>query len=907
MFDDNDIIDEEEMAPEEESFPVDEEQSNQEAVQETLDDVGGEILEKVGVPEPIAKAAVKTNGGPLSPGNLPGNKFLKNKATGALSKSPVGDALNKNKNRGPMPNGQRSSGKGQNEQEDGEQKNEEQPEKGKGLADQAADKGVDLALEKLEKMGPKGKIAAEVIKKTGAKEKISDLVDKAIKKMKRDKMKLILKLISPLLPYIFSALAILLLISVVMSQIMLVMESVDKALTVASTGVEKIVNFLSGEGWNTEEQQFFKTLDEQYTESLRYSQEGIDIPLIAATIHYSRLTDVSVYEQDVGGEVDPEIDPESDTDSLFSNFVSGEEMKNFYYVANDKLGSLTDFTPGNRKLIGHMVDISVEWGSFGFSDALSKWGDFFAFFGNVANDTVLDTVLSLFNPLQWYQKVRTIFVYDDSEEQNAEGYFRYKWRNIKYETEELFSLFGSMKDEMSTPTDVSYAEDGSVDTSSNTGFWPAPNVIITIDEEKYYEYLMNVYIPGTFFSDNDTVTEDEKERMAREIFKQRDEYKYLIGEESDSSLYAGNNVEVSITSCDKNTILESVSLFDYVEGALYIETGLDKPDEYLKAQAIAIKSQLFAKNNVLPDSIPASLRIANCEMYQRYCNVTSGCHSLDDGTVTGELDANDTIVSGPDASGNYLYGAIEDQTTKDKLKNIIESTLNEFVVNNDRFVLTQSRSTCTDIVCDKTTNIMDKTSAIELAKSGATYTQILGTYYTGELKEISIAGGYPLDKQYTTISSRFGWRNHPIQKCCKLHTGYDFDVPASEPIYSVDAGVVIVSQTSFAKTGYGNYVEIGHGKESNGVYEYYSLYAHMIETPLVGAGETVKAGQIIGKVGSTGASTGAHLHFEVFNRRDGQKILIDPIKFLSISDLTYKASSHFDTEAQCLAAGVPSC
>lgn len=103
-----------------------------------------------------------------------------------------------------------------------------------------------------------------------------------------------------------------------------------------------------------------------------------------------------------------------------------------------------------------------------------------------------------------------------------------------------------------------------------------------------------------------------------------------------------------------------------------------------------------------------------------------------------------------------------------------------------------------------------------------------------------------------SVSSNFGCNVGGRSGC---HTGTDFAAAQGTPIKAVDAGTVAVS--SFQGNGYGNYVIITH---SNG---YQTLYGHMVSTPSVRAGQTVTAGQEIGRVGSTGRSTGPHLHFEI--------------------------------------------
>ena len=116
-------------------------------------------------------------------------------------------------------------------------------------------------------------------------------------------------------------------------------------------------------------------------------------------------------------------------------------------------------------------------------------------------------------------------------------------------------------------------------------------------------------------------------------------------------------------------------------------------------------------------------------------------------------------------------------------------------------------------------------------------------------------GGYthPLPSGYRYVTSSFGYRNHPVTGQYKLHTGVDISAPNGTPIYAAKPGTVIIAGYSSA---WGNYVVINHG---GGIT---TLYAHMSKI-LTTKGATVSAGQQIGKVGSTGYSTGNHLHFEV--------------------------------------------
>ena len=128
---------------------------------------------------------------------------------------------------------------------------------------------------------------------------------------------------------------------------------------------------------------------------------------------------------------------------------------------------------------------------------------------------------------------------------------------------------------------------------------------------------------------------------------------------------------------------------------------------------------------------------------------------------------------------------------------------------------------------------------------------------------------------YYYISSVFGGRYHPITGAWETHTGTDIPAPGGTPIQCAKDGIVTTSQYN---PSYGNYCIIYHG---NG---YATLYAHMRALPSVKVGESVTAGQVIGYVGTTGSSTGNHLHFEL--RINGQRAsALDLYPNLSFSGL----------------------
>ena len=119
--------------------------------------------------------------------------------------------------------------------------------------------------------------------------------------------------------------------------------------------------------------------------------------------------------------------------------------------------------------------------------------------------------------------------------------------------------------------------------------------------------------------------------------------------------------------------------------------------------------------------------------------------------------------------------------------------------------------------------------------------------------------------KFTRISSRFGVRMHPILRRPRNHDGVDYVAPTGTPVQASGDGVV---KFAGRRGGYGLHVELQHGKD------YATSYSHLSRiAPGVRSGATVAQGQVIGNVGSTGMSTGAHLHYRFVK----QGRLVDPM------------------------------
>ncbi|WP_373532284.1 M23 family metallopeptidase [Vampirovibrio sp.] len=132
---------------------------------------------------------------------------------------------------------------------------------------------------------------------------------------------------------------------------------------------------------------------------------------------------------------------------------------------------------------------------------------------------------------------------------------------------------------------------------------------------------------------------------------------------------------------------------------------------------------------------------------------------------------------------------------------------------------------------------------------------------------LSLAADYGFAPVSGQMTSPFGWRVDPITGSQRFHGGIDLAAASGTPVYAPQAGLVMFSGSY---GGYGNVVVLNHGNAL------FTLYGHNAQL-VVKAGEMVHAGQVISKVGSTGRSTGPHLHFEVHH--NGQ--YVNPVTYLA--------------------------
>lgn len=628
----------------------------------------------------------------------------------------------------------------------------------------------------------------------------------------KTKIKIVAIILISSISLFFSIAIIGIIVTNTMAPIMTVRDSITKLSQQFTTGIEKFINFAQGDGWMTNEDSFFTYLDEQY-EKFRYTTSSgseLDIPLVAATIHYSKMIDLDQYEESIG--IPEEGYGDEDFEQL-GTFLSKDQTVSFYDVAKDKLGSVNTIWPGQKRLLGHIVKTEITVVDLPIGEALGYWNEFLQYMGQSlleTSDDVLKTMTSF------------VTVYGDAISYNnitgdALAGVKYDYANVVYEYQEFFHNFSELYSRITGQAQTTIDENGNtvplVDENGNLvsdnseGWLKVPTPIIKrpmhygYDEYKemkvqmlkmratlrsegfsfdtdddvlslaenssnselkeiyskykdleskylysYTHYLQNVYVPFTYFY-NQEYTQEDVDNIIDEIYDQRDFYNYLIGDKSYliqgcGYTYTGDAIDVSIdTSMLENiyvnvlhyeemsrkstNIAETVSLKDYVTGVLYREVGASVNDnpEYLKANIIAIKSYTVGRPSVMGDKIVNEngkyyITMRNNTADQVYCSVTKGC-----------MDAPENRKEAPSAELVAYIGNLYDEVSD---KFLYDSNADNFTGSYRDKV-----STCANagIVGE----CLGQRESKELGEQGNNWEHILATFYENSIGIVDVS------------------------------------------------------------------------------------------------------------------------------------------------------------------------
>lgn len=626
------------------------------------------------------------------------------------------------------------------------------------------------------------------------------------------KKKIIFGAIASISSAFISIVPIIIIVASVMAPIMTVRDSIVKLAQQFTTGIEKFINFAQGDGWMTNEDSFFTYLDEQYNDFTLTNSTGsqLDIPLVAATIHYSKMVDLDKYEEN-----DDTKDEEYDSDDFeqLGDFLTKDQTVSFYGVAKDKLGSVNTIWPGQKRLLGHIVKTEIKVENVPIGDALGYWNDYLHYIGQSALETSDDVLKTMTSFITIYSEASN---YKDITGDLLAG-AKYDYANVVYESKEFLHGFSELYAEITGQSQTTTDENGNtvllVDesgnlVSNNSEGWlkvPAPIIKRTMhygyDEYKemkvqmlkmrvtlrsegfsfdtdedvlslaknssnsevkeayskykdleskysysYTHYLQNVYVPFTYFY-NQEHTQEDVDNIIDEIYDQRDFYNYLIGDKSYliqgcGYTYTGDAIDVSIdTSMLENiyvnvlhyeemsrkstNIAETVSLKDYVTGVLYREVGASVNDnpEYLKANIIAIKSYTVGRPSVMGDKIVNEngkyyITMRNNTADQVYCSVTKGC-----------MDAPENRKEAPSAELVAYIGNLYDEVSD---KFLYDSNSNNFTGSYRDKV-----STCANagIVGE----CLGQRESKELGEQGNNWEHILATFYENSIGIVDVS------------------------------------------------------------------------------------------------------------------------------------------------------------------------
>ncbi|MDD4607646.1 MAG: M23 family metallopeptidase [Bacilli bacterium] len=408
-------------------------------------------------------------------------------------------------------------------------------------------------------------------------------VAEKLKKIK--KIKMTVMAIGGALPVIGNIALGLLVALIVMFPIMYIGERIEEIFAAVGefvvTTSEKMLNFTTGNGWLTNESAYYEKLNDEYKRFNNYpTAEGeFDVAIIAATTHYSKMigTDIFTKEKCEG---DPECDGEK-YDPKEEPPVDKDQTKDFYFVANDNLGSAYSLWPGQKRLIGHLIStkfntrcvtVPTGWNILN-PDSWDQYagaiGDLLESIINEVKYGVTDTFKDLLKKVNPIRLATAIWAYAAEEEA---GYIETELKNVAYEisVDNFFESLDYIIANSELNFDCEYMND--IDPAPENKKWVAvPMIVKYVDYDRYEQYLKNVYLPLRFQSyllevdpDNDPnewydmkfydgLTDKQQrliDNMVDEIFAMRDSYIYLLGDARNSVLKVSgmNSLPVQIGS-----------------------------------------------------------------------------------------------------------------------------------------------------------------------------------------------------------------------------------------------------------------------------------------------------------------------------------------------------------------------
>lgn len=356
----------------------------------------------------------------------------------------------------------------------------------------------------------------------------------------------------------------------------------------------------------------------------------------------------------------------------------------------------------------------------------------------------------------------------------------------------------------------------------------------------------------------------QKSDLENQIQQKESEIQY-IQEDMSATLLELENLSQEIA--DKQNEIAEIELQE-IELNKYIETT--------EVELTSLKEKYAKQKKALEARLVAMYKFGNASYLDVLLNskslsqFLSNCYYL-------------TIITKTDT--NLLKSVEEKRDSIQTLANNLETKKNVLMVSRETREKTQIALSNMKIIKDKRVTELNEQD-LALHQEIENYRQQIQSVEL-EIKKLALAnvgekyvGGimaWPVPG-YTTITSQYGMRTHPITGVYKLHTGTDISAPIGATFVAANDGIVVKAEYN---TAYGNMVMIDHGGGIS------TLYAHGSEI-LVSVGQTVFKGTAVLKVGSTGYSTGPHAHFEV--RVNGNPV--QPLDYIT----SYNSSSTQESE-----------
>lgn len=346
---------------------------------------------------------------------------------------------------------------------------------------------------------------------------------------------------------------------------------------------------------------------------------------------------------------------------------------------------------------------------------------------------------------------------------------------------------------------------------------------------------------------------------------------------------------VTVTGTDSYLYDGDVTYDDYIAGVVAAEVGDSANLELYKVTAIAARTYL-------QENISDDCEVEGTEDFQRYIDVDDSSNSALIRQAVEEtkklvITQNDKLS---DITYDYGYISSQDDTNyyisygKDSLGTEQTQTIPKSWA--DTSIFKDYLANWNEANDDSDYGMSLIGAYYLITNEGYTYNNVI-TYYYGETSEVTendmILGGvngFINPTRKIVCTSPYGNRTHPVKGSSSFHTGIDIGIAGGEPIYAAKSGTVIVAKKTVnainaCAYGYGNYIKIDHGDGTS------TLYAHIKYGTIpssIEVGTIVEQGEQIGQVGSTGCSTGNHLHYEV---RINDKTT-DPADYLDLSNAT---------------------